>query len=142
MAQTPSATPIPILALAPDDKISCSMEGEEVTLDVGPVVDALLNMSINELALVVDASVTLERILSSLSCTMIGSAASIPVYTKVVSVLSVTYEMLRETRGVIVEPAVIAVEHMSVVVNQVLFVGEFLEAYSFPCLYHLMSVSL
>jgi hypothetical protein len=117
MAQTPSATPTPIPALTPDDKIPCSLEGKEATLDVGPVVDVLLDMSIVELALVVDASVTLEGISLSLSCTMTGLAASIPVYTKIVSVLSLKYEMLGETGGVTVDPAVIAVEYMSVVVN-------------------------
>jgi len=48
---------------------------------------------------------------------MTGLAASIPVYTKIVSVLSLKYEMLGETGGVTVDPAVIAVEYMSVVVN-------------------------
>lgn len=60
--QTPGATPTPIPALAPDDRVLCSPEGEEATSGVGPAMDVLLDVSIDELALVVDASVALEGI--------------------------------------------------------------------------------
>ena len=79
--------------MAPADKIPCSLEGEEATLDVGPVGDIVLDVRIDELALVVDASVTLEGMSLSLICTMIGLAPRIPVYTKIVSIHSVTYEV-------------------------------------------------
>ena len=91
MAQTPRATPTPIPAFAPDDRIPCSPEGEEVTLGIGPAMDVLLGVgpvmhvlldaSIDELALVVDASVTLEEVSLSLYTTMIGLAARYPLYT-------------------------------------------------------------
>lgn len=77
-------------------------------------------MSINELALIVKASVTLEAISLSSNCTMTGSAVSISVYTKIVSVISVTYERLWETIRVTASPAVIAVEYVSAVINDVL----------------------
>lgn len=110
MAQTPSATPIPIPALAPDGKVPCLLGSEEAALDVGPVVDVLLDISIDESALVLDVSVTVEEMSWSVICAMTGLAANIPVYTKIVSLLSSEYEMLREAREVKVDPAVIIVE--------------------------------
>ena len=117
MAQTPSATPTPIPALAPDDRVPCFSEGEvatlgigpamDVLLGVGPVIDVLLDVSIDELALVVDASVTLEGDSSPVNIAMIGSAASSPVYTKIVSVTSETYKILRSKAEVTVDPAVV-----------------------------------
>ena len=84
MAQTPSATPTPIPALAPDDKALCSPKGKEATLGIGPamdvllgvcpVMDVLLDVSIDELALVVDASVALEEVSSSSNFARRGAA--------------------------------------------------------------------
>ena len=54
-------------------------------LGVGPAMDVLLDVSIDELALVVDASVTLEEDSSPLNTAMIGLAANLPVNPESIS---------------------------------------------------------
>ena len=113
IAQTPSVTPTPIPALAPDDRVPCSPEGEVVTLGVGPAMDVLLDVSIDELALVVDASVTLEENSEPLNIAMIGLAAKYPVYKKIVSVTSEIVEVLIVIPEVTVDPAVVIIIDVS-----------------------------
>ena len=81
----------------------------DVLLGVGPVMDVVLDVSIDELARVVDASVTLEGNSEPLNLAMIGLAAKYPVYTKIVSVTSEIVELLIVITEVTVDPAVVII---------------------------------
>lgn len=119
MTQSPNTTPTPIPTLAPDDRVPCSPEGEEVTISVGLIMDVLLDVSIDESALVVDASVTLEGNSLLAYTAMIGLAASPPVFTKMVSVTSETVDLLMGMKEVTVDPAVVIIVGVSDVTGNV-----------------------
>ena len=82
-------------------------------LGIGPAMDVVLDVSIDELARVVDASVTLEGNSEPLNIAVIGLATKYPVYTKIVSVTSEIVELLIVIKEVTVDPAVVIIIDVS-----------------------------
>ena len=110
MEQTPTATPMPTPALAPEDKPLRSLGGEGVVLDIDVVLKIWLGASLDEIALLGDdASVTLVDNSFSLNSTMIGSAPSVPKSTQMVCLTSKAVLQDLLAVGVRKDPAVAAV---------------------------------